>query len=210
MTHFVIWERLPSEQLQYRLIACVRHNSQQADHIRHLEIHRQQSLIVFSDFIGLHRWDFLLEEQPVWVCLILQVSDRISISAVASYAIVDDLVVPLYPETPDNPFPKRRICAPLATDAKNQSVLQGTVSTNLASGSVTLHTSSAVKLEMMTLSGSTLFNLLSLPKWPGIEHTFVIARPIETGSGTFRILLNTRSSSTYHVMPAAAERTATT
>lgn len=58
-THLIVWELVPSETLRYRLVTCVRHDTQQSDHIRHLEFHHDQPLIAFCDLTRLYRWNIL-------------------------------------------------------------------------------------------------------------------------------------------------------
>lgn len=58
-THLVVWEIVPGETLQYRLIECARHETMQGGHIQHLEFHSDDALIVFCDLTRLYRWNFL-------------------------------------------------------------------------------------------------------------------------------------------------------
>ncbi|KAK3378715.1 hypothetical protein B0T24DRAFT_138215 [Lasiosphaeria ovina] len=223
-THLLVWEREPGDALRYRPVALARHNFRQNE--LHLVFHGTEPLIILCDSSRLYRWNFL-EESPSWVCTIPRVVSRLSISKDAAFAIIDDTIAPLYPSS--HPRPVLNLAADDPHDTSNRLVSLGqgsfaisrtpfrpgemihaTVSTTAApqSGSAALpvSSSSVVTLEVATYGGGgggerEILDLLALPRWHGLDHTFAVVQPPQDQSNMFRVLLHMAPASSYDMSP---------
>ncbi|KAK3319509.1 hypothetical protein B0T19DRAFT_268571 [Cercophora scortea] len=228
-SHLIVWERVQPDaqaQVQYRVVANASHDIQQNEHIKHVAFHSSASLLVFCDATRLYRWEFF-QEQPLWICILHHVVDRLCISDDAKFAIVDNTVVPIYPA--DRPRPPARLAIgdlpadqsdkathPPSTSALSVrhgplfqpgNVLRGTLLTgSSAPGSISLRVNSSVTLEVSTQTSQHILRLLALPQWPGLDHTFAIIRTPSEGNGSmFKVLLNKASSSSYDMSTAMTQ-----
>jgi hypothetical protein len=162
-----------------------------------------------------------LLEQPLWISFINLSVNHFSVSNDATYAIVDNTVVSLYPACRPRPATRLAIepgpSGALSTimDSNNLhitaltfrpgQIFRGTFSNDLSSGSMSLRVDSAVTLEASSLGSQQMLKLLALPQWPGLEHTFAVLRLPEDGSAMFKILLNQAASPSYDMSQKAEQ-----